>query len=303
MRLLAILLLPLLFPGSARADDALDPDGSASSPRAKRIRGEALEKWKAAGPAWELAKAGKPVPGGDAREAVGLIEEAVELYERSLALEWDGDANRQLAEAIRAYFKLRKHVPEEKPQGEEERKKAEKAADRAHKERVREARRFVLDYGRARRYSSLFDRCPQCGGRKEISSAFGDKRMCPTCKGAGLLVDREGIVEARWSFFSPLYRADLRNEREVTRAYRIGQHRPEQLAPFVKSVRIRGDVEDHGTWVRITTREKTHTDARGRRTDKVETTYVIYRVGKQWYLYHPRYDRELIDVPEPEEKD
>ena len=32
-------------------------------------------------------------------------------------------------------------------------------------------------------------------------------------------------------------------------------------------------------------------------------TYLLYRVGKVWYLYSPRHDRELVEIPEDPEAD
>lgn len=44
--------------------------------------------------------------------------------------------------------------------------------------------------------------------------------------------------------------------------------------------------------------EKTFNEPGSKKTFKTEKSYLLYRVGKSWYLYSRRSDKKLVEVPE-----
>jgi hypothetical protein len=123
------------------------------------------------------------------------------------------------------------------------------------------------------------------------------KRPCPVCDREGRLPIREGIIRAHWHFFGPLYRAQPRAAADAKRALSIAARSPHRLAPFVRSVAIR-KIEDHDLWARAEVTEKTFDEPGSEKTIKTEKTYLLYRVGKRWYLYSRRSDHKLVEIPE-----
>jgi len=265
------------------------------------MREQAVSLWQSVAPVWEKIRTKQEVTAADAAEAMPVVEEAFDLFERVAREEWDAETNRTQADVARAWFKLHEAAAAASAAGDEEAQKAaEKAAEHAKRQHVSDVRRFIMDYGRERRLETLFHRCPTCEGRKQVISPFGDRRDCTTCLKRGKMLDREALIEMRWHRRSPLYRADARNEREVNRLLRTAGSRLESLAPYVRSVQIR-DVEDHDLWARVTVRETLQPDPTTTKTEKVDATYVLFRIADIWYLYDKRLDGELLDTGEEEE--
>lgn len=297
MRRLAVLLgFASLAAGGDATRDLEQPPVSA---KAKELRGKAQALWVTVAPVWELVKAKKPVPQPDAETAMPLVEQVVEIFEKSLHEEWNGDANRTLADAVRTWAKLRQQLPPPTPPDDDAgKKKAEKAAA-ARKAEVRE---FVMAYAAERRTTSLFRTCPKCEGRGENASPFGERRDCPACQKRGRLLDRDGIVKARWLRYSPLYRATPRREQELNRL--LGGSAPDQqrdwFAPYIRGVSIR-EVEDHDFWVRVKAQDQVQATVTTNKVEKVDATYVLLRIGRVWYLFDQQTDRDLLSPKEYEE--
>lgn len=299
-----LLIVCCLALGAAFAGELLEPEKS--SPRARRMRDQAFEKLDLLAETLAAVKAKADVAPEAALAAMEPIEEAVKILERSLAVEWNADANRRLAEAARAWYYLRHRLPApEEPADEEARKKRDAAAERAHREHLRDARRFLLDVLKARKYEKQFRRCPRCDGRKELRGPFSNNKPlpCPNCAQTGVLRNEKGILEATWLCYSPLYRADSRNLTSTDRKLLRSQTRPETLAPFVRTASIEGRIEDHDLWVRIHTKEKVYTKPGARKTETVENSYALFRVGDVWYFHTPRFDGDLVEVPEEPKPD
>jgi hypothetical protein len=300
----SLLIVLSLALGAAFAGELLEPEKS--SPRARRMREDAYEKLEPLAETMAAVKAKGDVAPEAAQAALGSIEEVVKILDRALAMEWNAEANRTLADAARAWYYLRERLPKpEEPADEAEKKKREAAAERAHRGRLRDARRFLLDVLKARKYEQQFRRCTRCDGRKELRSPFGDKQPCPACAETGRLRVEKAILEATWLCYSPLYRADARNLTTAHRKLLLAQTRPDTLAPFVRSASVKGSIEDHDLWVRIHTEEKVYKEPGARKTETVENSYALFRVGDVWYLHSKRFDGALVEVPEepkPEEE-
>jgi hypothetical protein len=297
------LLLLVALPGTAFAAETPDLEQPPQSAKARQLREEALALWTPIQPLYENLRKKKTPEPAEVEAALPAVEKAIELFERSLREEWLNEANRTLAEAARAWCLLREAAPPATPPLDEAaRKKEEQAAERARRARVQELRRFVMEYGRERRADSLFRRCPKCEGRKEIVSPFGGRTDCSACMKHGILVDREGLIAARWLRHSPLYRSEARHERAMNQLLR---KRPpgesdDPFAPYVRSVQIK-DVEDHDTWARVKAIEQTQATYGTQKTEKAEVTYTLFRVAGVWYLHDDVSDRPLLDLT-PKEK-
>jgi len=296
--LLALLLLPA---GLALAgDEGLEKEPR--HPRAKELRAEGKRLWAAVQPVADKAKTKQPLEQEAIAAAMRDLESAALSYEKSLEMEWNSEANRQAGDVLRAYFRLKALRVASEPADEAAKAQATKDAERDLRERLADTRKFVMDMGSARRYENLFGRCEKCDGRGVIHSPFGDKAECAACAKGGMLPKPKGILASRWLVNSPLYRANSTNFTQVDRMLRTAHLKSQPLAPFVKSVAISGDVEDHVDWVRITAKEQTIAEAGAKTVDKTKVVYTLFRVGKVWYVYTPRFDRELIDIPDlPEE--
>jgi hypothetical protein len=284
--------------GAALAQD-LEPEEDDRSPRAARMRKQALAAWKKVAPVVNALGQNKPPLPAEAVVATRNLEEAVTLIERALHVEWDLQANMALARAVRAWYDLRKHLPAAPPPADADaEKKAAKEKEKQHRARLKQVRRFILDYGRARRFEEQFRTCRRCDGRQYVYDAFNKgKRPCPVCDREGRMPIREGIIRARWHFHSPLYRANPGASRDVRNALASAARSPHRLAPFVRSVAI-DEVEDHDLWMRVAVTEKTFTEPDSRKTVETEKTYLLYRVGKTWFLYFRRFDNKLVDIPD-----
>ena len=293
--LVFIALAPLLL---AADSDSLELPAKSSRAKTYRKRGEA-----AYGEAASVVKAvekGGELPSAEVmRAAMASLETAATQFERSIETEWNGATNDRLADVVRGWYALReKTPPPPPPEDPVALKKFEKARTTARKARLREARRTLVEALSARRHDKQVVRCDRCGGRGEMSSGFGQKYPCPKCGGAKLHRSRQGIIEAHFLPFSPLWRADPRNEIAAVRLLRGAARRPEKLGPFIRSVTVRGKIEDHDYWVRIHTKEKQYTRPGQQSTETVEMTYVLYRVGKNWWIHDGRADRKLFELPE-----
>jgi hypothetical protein len=293
MRRLAILLG---FAAAALAEETKDLDQPPVSPGARRTREQAQALWEKVAPLWEQVRTKKAVPPAEAAAALPVLEQAVEVFERSLREEWNREANRMAGDAVRAWWKLRALVPPEAPAEDAARQKAEKAAA---VERKREVRDFIMKYAAERRATSLFRTCPKCEGRGECASPCGDKRECVACSKRGRLLDRDAIIAARWIRWSPLHRAQARHEQQLNTLLRgsAPDAQRDRFAPYIRSVTIK-EVEDHDTWVRVKAQDQIQPTLTSNKTEKADVTYVLLRVGKVWYLYDEHADRDLLDLTE-----
>ncbi len=299
LRLALPLLALLLLPASGTllaGEEGLEREPK--NPRARELREEGKRLWAAVQPLAEKAKTKQPLEQEEIAAALRSLEDAALSYEKSLEMEWNSEANRQLGDALRGYFRLRALRVAAEPADEAAKAAAAKEAERDRRERLADTRKFVMDFGSARRYENLFGRCERCDGRGDLRSPFGDKSPCTACSRGGMLPKERGILAARWLVNSPLYRANSTNFTQVDRMLRTAHTNPRPLAPFVKSVGISGDVEDHGDWVRIETKEQTIAEPGAKSVNKAKAVYTLFRVGRVWYIYTPRFDRELIDIPD-----
>jgi hypothetical protein len=284
--------------GAAFGQD-LEPEEKDRSPRAARLRKQAQEVWEKAAPVVAALGLNKtPLP-EEAVVAARTLEEAVVLFEKALRIEWNVEANATLARAVVAWYGLRPHLPQPAPPADPDaEKKAAKEREKQRRARLKEARHFILEYGRARRFEKQFRTCRRCDGRQYVYDAFNKgRRPCPVCNREGRLPIREGIIRARWHFHSPLYRANAQSTRDVRHALASAPRSPHRLAPFVRSVAI-DKIEDHDLWVRVAVTEKTITEPGSQKTIETEKTYLLYRVGKSWFLYSRRFDTKLVAIPE-----
>ena len=288
MRRLAILLGLV---AAAIAEETKDLDQPPVSPAARRTREQAQALWGKVAPLWEQVKTKKTVSPADAAAALPVLEQAVEVFEKSLREEWNREANQMACEAVRAWWKLRALVPP----AEDAAQKAEKAAA----ERKRAARDFVMKYAAERRATSLLRTCPSCEGRGEAASPFGEKRECKACSKRGRLLDRDAIIAARWIRWSPLHRAQARHEQQLNTLLRgsAPDAQRDRFAPYIRSVTIK-EVEDHDTWARVKAQDQIQPTLTSNKTEKADVTYVLLRVGSVWYLYDEQADRELLDLTE-----
>ncbi len=283
----------------AAGEATKDLEQPAVSLKAKDLREQAQARWNGVQPLWEQIRTKNTVPPADAAAAMPALEEAIEIFERSLRVEWNREANRTLGDAIRAWCKLQALLPPPAPPADDaQRKKAEKAALAADLARKRDIREFVMKYAAERRSTSLFRRCPKCDGRGENASPFGERRECPACT-SGKLLDREGILAARWFRHSPLYRAMPSHEQEVNRLLTgtVPDAKHDGFAPYIRGVAIK-DVEDKGTWALVKAQDQIQPTLTSNKTEKADVTYVLFRVGKVWYLHDGQADRELLDLKE-----
>ncbi len=270
---------------------AEDEDGLTlplTSFRARGLREEGTKQWQAAELVWEKQKAKEAVDAAEAAAALEAIELAVMRLEQALEIEWDAATNKLLANAARAWYALQPLAPPP----------PEKDAAKLKARRIADLRRFALEYGAARRYESQVQRCSRCDGRGVLRGAFGDKPPpCGTCKQRGGVPVRKGILAARWFVQSPLFRDDTGNGQIFDRDLRQATLDPSRLSPYVKSVAIDGEVEDHGTWARVRVREKVSAEPGGKAEERKETL-TLFRIGSRWYLWSRRYDEALIAIPE-----
>lgn len=289
VRRLAILAL---FPLLAHADEK-DLEQPPVSGKARELREQGQALWSSVQPVWDKVRHKQPVTPEEAAATVPVVEEAVELLERSIREEWNGETNRALADAARAWYWLQPLLPPEPPDDPAVKRLAEKERIA----RIREVRDFIMKWGRERRADSLLRTCTKCQGRKEIVSSFGDRSACNACGKRGRLVDREAVIAARWLRNSPLYRAQARHEQAVNRLLRsfAPDEQKDAFAPYVSSVLIK-DVEDNGLWARVKAVDTVQPAASSGKTEKEEVTYVLFRVGKVWYLYDKQADKDLIDL-------
>jgi len=284
-------LLPLLLLCCAPALPAEDEGGldqPLTSFRAKQLREEGAKHWAASAAAREQLAAKQAVDPANAAAALDAVELALARLEQALELEWDAAANKVAADAARAWFALRPLAPAP-PEREAAKRRARRVAD---------VRRFALEHGAARRFESLFQRCTRCDGRGVMPPAFqGKPPPCPACRQQGRLPVRKGILAARWFSHSPVYRDDASNARTVDRELRVAANDPTQLGPFVKSLAVDGEVEDHDTWARVTVREKLAREP-GEKPEERKTVLTVFRVGDRWYLWERRFDDALVAIPQ-----
>ena len=296
MRRLALLLG---LAAAASAEETKDLDQPPVSASARRTREQAQALWGKVAPLWEQLRTKKAVSPAEAAAALPVLEQAVEVFEKSLREEWNGDANRTLGDAVRTWWKLRPLVPPETPADDAARSKAEKAAAAAVTARKREIRDFLMKYAAERRATSLFRTCPKCEGRGESATPFGDKRECVACTKRGRLLDRDAILAARWYRFSPLHRAQARHVQQLNTLLRGSalDAQRDRFAPYIRGVTIK-DVEDHDTWARVKAQDQIQPTLTSNKTEKADVTYVLFRVGRVWYVYDENADRELLDLTE-----
>jgi len=291
------LLLALACVAAGEEKDLAQPPASS---KARQLREQAQDLWNGVQPVWEKVRYKKEVSPEEATTTLPVLEQVVDLFERSLEEEWNGEANKQLVDAAKAWYGLLPLIPPPEPPVDEAlRKKAEKEARAEQVARIRAVRDFVMKWGRERRADSILRTCTKCDGRKELRSPFGDKAPCPACGKRGRLVNRDAVIAAHWNRYSPLYRSVGRHEAELNKLLRslAPDEQRDLFAPYIVSVSIK-DVEDNDTWARVTARDVVQPSSLSPKTEKVDTTYVLFRVGKVWYVYDPESDQPLLDLRE-----
>jgi len=296
MRQLSLLLALALV---AHADEK-ELEQPPTSLKAKKLREEGKALWDGVQPVWEKVRFKKPVTQEEAVATVPVLEQVVEILEKSLHEEWNGETNKWLVDASRCWYGLQPSLPPPEPPADEAaKKKAEREAQTERLARIREIRDFIMKWGRERRADSLLRTCPKCQGRKEIRTSFGDRLPCNACSQRGRLVDREAVIEARWNRYSPLYRMQSRHEQELNRLLRAlaPDEQKDAFAPYLTSVSIK-DVEDNGLWARVKAVDIVQASANSPKTEKQDVTYVLFRIGPVWYAYDLQADRELLDLSE-----
>lgn len=288
------LALLALFSLLARADEK-ELEQPPVSAKARQLREQGNALWNGVAPVWEKLRYKKEVTPAEAAATLPVVEQAVDLLERSIREEWNGETNRTLADAARAWYWLQPLLPPQPPDDPAVKRQAEKE----RQARTREVRDFVMKWGRERRADSLLRTCPKCQGRKEVVSPFGDRTTCNACGKRGRLVDRDAIIAARWNRYSPLYRSQARHEHAVNRLLRslAPDEQKDPFAPYISSVLIK-EVEDNGLWARVKAVDTVQPAAGSQKTEKADVTYVLFRVGKVWYAYDRQADKDLLDLAE-----
>jgi hypothetical protein len=286
-----VILLVLL--AGVAAGDEKDLEQPPSSFRAKQLREQAKAAWDGVQAVWQKIQEHKDVPRDEAVDALPKIEDAIDLFERSLDEEWNDETNRTLVDAAKAWCKLQAGVPADDPS----RTRTDKEAQKEALARIRQIRDFVMKWGRERRADSLLRICPTCEGRKEIRSPFGGRTPCAACGQKGRLVNRDAVIAAYWDRYSPLYRAQGRHEQEVNRLLRAAapDDQRDAFAPYIVSVSIK-DVEDHDLWAVVKATDIVQPSALSNKSERRDSTYVLFRLGRVWYLYDREIDRNLIDL-------
>ena len=300
-----IILALVVVAATAAAVETPGLEQPLKSPVAKRLRAKAAKLHDQAQAVH--AKTRQP-PGSETYPspdelsgALATAEGAIWNYEQAQRKECDTSTNAKEASCLRIWIDLRKLVPPpEPPKDPEALKKWTKAKKRARAERMRDARRLFGKYESARRYTKLFSVCRRCDGRGDLRTAFGDKSVCPSCRGAKLHVDRKTLLASYWFCFSPFYRADSRHRARLNQVLVSGVRAQDRIAPFVLSYRIKGKAEDHGWWVRATVLEKLHDDPKSKKGTEKPVDYVMMKVGKAWWIHRGRADEQLLKIPEPE---
>jgi len=292
-----VLSLILLAPVLGAEDSILTKP--ASSSRAKSLRAKAHKAWAPVEPLWERMQNQEKLDPPTLQRAIQAVEDATYNMERSLRVEWNEEANTQLADMVEAWFEIRALLPVSKPpQDPEALKKWQKERKKKKRKLLTDARKFVTAYGSARRYENQYHLCRKCDGRKQLRDPFGgDARPCTLCRRSGHLADSEAILEARWYVYSPLYRKAPRNTSKVERVLRGATRTPDRVGPFITKMSIKGDIEDHDLWVRVHTKEKRFKKLADRKhPESIEHTYTLFRVGRVWYLYSPRFDGKMLEI-------
>ncbi|MCZ6785539.1 MAG: hypothetical protein O7E54_00095 [Planctomycetota bacterium] len=275
----------------------------ASSSRAKSLRTKAYKAWAPVQPLWERIQNQEKLDPPTLQKISLAVEDAIYLMERSLRVEWDQESNTELADMVEAWFRIREMLPPSKPpQDPEALKKWQRELAKKKRKLLTAARKFVTSYGSARRYESQYDLCRKCDGRKYLRDPFGgEARPCTLCRRRGRLADTEAILEARWYVYSPFYRKAPRNTSKVERVLRVATRTPDRAGPFITKLSIKGTIEDHDLWVRVRTKEKRFKKLENRKhPESIKHTYTLFRAGRVWYLYSPRFDGKMLEVPAEE---
>lgn len=305
-RNLALLAILLFATAAPAVDQPFALDEPAKSFRARKLRDKATAAWAQADQVRQRLhdKKAEPVSPEEIAATVARLEEIIFFFERSLRIEWNEKANRTQANAMRAWFELRPLLPAPTPPKTDKEKKARASAlKKARRQRNGDLRKTIMEWGSDRRYNSLLKRCRRCDGRGVLPSPFGDRPApCPSCNRLKMHLSRDALLEARWYVQSPLYREDGRNVSRIDSLLRTSRHRPDQLAPFVKSISIQ-DVEDHDTWAKVVIKEKLQSKPKVKSTTEIRT-YRFYRIGRNWYLWNSRADAKVLDLEkiDPEKK-
>jgi len=284
------------------ADEEASPLKPAGDSRyARKYREQAEPLWEKAKAVVEQARTREPPTVEEMRAAMGEMEQAAPLYEKALHEFWSKEDNESLAALVKGWYELRGKLPAPpEPQTAEERKEFDERLDKERKERVRDARKFLLEVLKARKYREQFERCGRCEGRGVLLGGFGDRQVCPSCDGRRMRVDPAAVMAAWWLPLSPLHRADSRHAMRFERLVRSAERDPQKLAPFIYSASVDGEPEDHDVWIRFQIEEKIQPQADGGKVEKRDSSYVVYRVGDVWWLREDAADRDLFELPEEE---
>ncbi|MEM8885709.1 MAG: hypothetical protein AAGD14_16710 [Planctomycetota bacterium] len=297
MRVIPFLLLAATV---ASAQDTPGLEIPLKSPTAKRTRAEAKETAQRGRDVHEAIRRREKVEPEAIRQAIVDLETAIGLYEKTLRAEWDLETNAAQADCVRSWVALRKLAPPvELPTDPKEKARFLKKQKSQRKENLRDARRFVTRLVASRKYRGMFSRCPSCDGRGEKRTAFGDKSVCKTCRGAKSVANRKELLKAHWFAYTPLYRANGRHRAKMDYVLRSGVRGEKRIAPFILSYRVDGKIEEHGWWFRVNTIEKVAEEGRQKKGMERNSSYTVVKIGKVWWLHSGRDDRDL-PIEEPE---
>lgn len=164
-------------------------------------------------------------------------------------------------------------------------------------------RNFIMnEYFAPRKQSSLLTRCSVCqGSGRQRTGRLDEHRRpvtipCGGCNNAGFLLNTTPLRKGYWLTNSPLHRADDANRAAFEAKLAQWKQDPRQMPEFLKRVSI-GDVEYHGLWAKVKLKESgynvEHKKPFGRTVEKT-----LMRVGKRWFLYDDKFDRDLFRAEE-----
>ncbi len=220
-------------------------------------------------------------------------------------------------------------LPREKPkeaseqEEEEEEEEVEEVAEEAEPVRLPERietkaqrtralhnlRRFLLDHGSYRRLENLVDRCGQCNGIGKKRAGYLDKRRrpvmvpCKLCHESGALLNVSAVRHAFWLSNSPLYRSIPLNLQKFELMKEEWYADPRKIPEFIKRVRIaEKKTEYHGFWAKVNYTEEgwipNPKNTRRPKRFKRTVSRMCIRVGKHWYFYDDKWDKDFFAPPD-----
>ena len=124
-------------------------------------------------------------------------------------------------------------------------------------------------------------------------------QACRQCYGEGWHLNSHAARKAFWLSKSPYYRAVEINRAKFKEKLEKWGRRPSSIREFMRKVKL-DSVEYYGLWAKVSYTEYVRRVYPSKKNVTREVNAYFIRIGRSWFFFDRRADREFLEVNAPE---